>query len=167
MVEEVPVHPARELFDHFYWREYRAVLAFAHVLTGRPGWSEDLTQEAFLAAYRRWERIDNPEAWIRTVVANKARSWWRRRYLEASALARMGTGPMTTVDRLPVESEHFWAEVRRLPRMQALAIALFYVEDRSTAEVAKILGCSGSTARVHLARGRKTLARRIDAEDGQ
>lgn len=164
--ESIPVVRAREPFDGFYRREYRSVLALAHVLTGNPGRSEDLAQEAFMEAYRRWERIDNPEGWIRTVVANKARSWLRRRYSEARALARIGVREEVTVDVMPTETEVFWAEVRRLPRMQANAVALYYLEDRPTAEIARILGCSPSTARVHLAKGRKTLAERIGAEEG-
>jgi DNA-directed RNA polymerase specialized sigma24 family protein len=36
-------------------------------------------------------------------------------------------------------------------------VALFYVEDRTTAEIAELLGCSESTARVHLHRGRQAL----------
>lgn len=165
MVEGVPVVRVEESFNHFFSREYRNVLALAHVLTGSPGRAEDLAQDAFFAAYRRWGRIENPDGWIRTVVANKARSWMRRRYSEAKALALIGVRAEVTVDQLPAETEHFWAEVRRLPRMQAHAIALFYLEDRSTADIGQILGCSGSTARVHLARGRRTLARRICVEE--
>ncbi|MCP4305430.1 MAG: SigE family RNA polymerase sigma factor [bacterium] len=167
MDEGIPVVRARESFDQFVGREYRSVLALAHVLTGSPSRAEDLCQEAFVAAYKQWERIDNPEGWIRTVVANKARSWLRRRYSETLALARIGVRSEVTIDEMPADTEHFWAEVRRLPRMQAQAIALFYLEDRTTADIGRILGCSGSTARVHLARGRKTLARRIGAEEEQ
>lgn len=167
MDEAIPVVRVRESFDQFVDREYRSVLALAHVLSGSPSRSEDLTQEAFMAAYRQWDRIDNPEGWIRTVVANKARSWLRRRYAETLAMARIGIRSEVTVDEMPADTAHFWAEVRRLPRMQASAIALFYLEDRPTADVGRILGCSGSTARVHLARGRRTLARRIGAEEEQ
>ena len=50
------------------------------------------------------------------------------------------------------------AAVAALPGQQRAAVALFYVEDRTTAEIAEILGCSESTARVHLHRGRQALA---------
>ena len=67
-----------------------------------------------------------------------------------------GDGRGSTVDQLPVETAHFWAEVRRLPRRQAQTLALFYLEDRSVTETAEILGCSESTAREHLMRGRRS-----------
>jgi RNA polymerase sigma-70 factor (ECF subfamily) len=41
---------------------------------------------------------------------------------------------------------------------QRAAVALHYLEDRPTAEIADLLGCSESTARVHLHRGRHALA---------
>ena len=161
---EVPVVSAREPFERFYRREYRPVLALAHVLSGNPSSAEELTQEAFTAAYQKWNSVENPEGWVRTVVANKARSSLRRRYAEVRALVRLGSAREMTVDSLPAETAHFWTEVRRLPARQAQSLTLFYLEDRSTAEIAAILGCSDSTARVHLSRGRRALADRLGME---
>jgi RNA polymerase sigma factor (sigma-70 family) len=156
----------RESFERFYHHQYRLVLALARVLSGNPCLAEEVTQEAFMAAYRQWDRINNPEGWVRAVVSNKVQSWRRRRYAEARALARMGNGRESTVDQLPVETAHFWAEVRRLPRRQAQTLALFYLEDRSVTDTAEILGCSEATARQHLMRGRRTLAQRLRVEEG-
>jgi RNA polymerase sigma-70 factor (ECF subfamily) len=50
------------------------------------------------------------------------------------------------------------AAVGHLPRAQRAAIVLHYYEDRPVAEIAQLLGCSESTARVHLHRGRRRLA---------
>lgn len=161
----VQVVRGRTPFEGFYRHEYRPVLALAHVLSGSPHLAEEVTQEVFMAAYRRWDDIDNPEGWVRTAVSNKVHSWRRRRYAEARALGRLGSRP-PTVDEMPVETAHFWAEVRRLPARQAQALALFYLEDRSITDTAGILGCSESTAREHLMRGRKALARRLSVEEG-
>jgi len=71
---DLPVVEVRESFESFYRREYRSVLAIAHVLSGSPSLAEELTQDAFMATYRDWDRIEKPEGWVRTVVSNKARS---------------------------------------------------------------------------------------------
>jgi hypothetical protein len=66
-----------EPFDVFYRRELRPVVGLAYVLTGRRSAAEDLAQEAFVAAYRRWRDIggyDDPGAWVRRVVALAAYS---------------------------------------------------------------------------------------------
>ena len=66
---------------------------------------------------------------------------------------------------LPQPTDEFWDHVRRLPRQQAAAIALFYLEDRTTEEIADMLGCAPATARVHLHKARDTLARLISTEE--
>jgi RNA polymerase sigma-70 factor (ECF subfamily) len=55
--------------------------------------------------------------------------------------------------------------IKRLPGSQRAAIVLHYYEDRPTAEIAVILGCSESTARVHLHHARKRLATLLGEDD--
>jgi RNA polymerase sigma-70 factor (ECF subfamily) len=55
----------------------------------------------------------------------------------------------------------FWRAVRSLPSRQRQAVALFYLEDWPTAEIARFLGCTETTVRGHLHRGRAALARRL------
>lgn len=150
-------------FEAFYMHEYRQVLALARVLTGDQTRAEDVTHEAFTAALEAWNGLDNPAGWIRRVVTNKANSAWRRRYAERRALVRLETEVRVGHD-LPPETEEFWGMVRSLPQKQAQAIALFYLEDRPVSEIARILGCEESTARVHLSRGRRALARRLKVD---
>jgi len=156
----------REDFQAFYAREYRAVVGLAYVLLGSRSGAEDLAQEAFLAALRGWDRVcglDAPGAWVRRVVANRAVSWFRRRTVEAKALMRIGhlDGEVPDID---LEARELWEEVRHLPRRQAQAIALHYLDQMRVPEIGGILGCSENTVKTHLQRGRDTLARRLDKE---
>lgn len=162
--DELLIVEAQESFDRFYRREYRAVVALAYVLSGSRWAAEELTQDAFAAAFRKWQQIRNPEGWVRTVVANRAKSALRRRYSEAKALGRIGVGRDTAVDPMPAETAEFWADVRKLPTRQAQSIVLYYLEERPTSDIATILGCSESTVRVHLSRGRKSLAKKLGAK---
>lgn len=155
-------------FAAFYRAEFRPVVGLGFVLTGDRGLAEDLAQEAFAAASARWERLahyDLPAAWVRRVVVNRATSWRRRRAAEARALARLG--PRRTIAGAPVSAESavVWSEVRRLPVRQAQAIALFYLDDLSIADTARVLGCGTETVKTHLARARTTLARRLGTEE--
>jgi RNA polymerase sigma-70 factor (ECF subfamily) len=161
---DIPLIAAKEEFDHFYHREYQSILALALVMTGDRQQAEDLTQDAFVAAYQKWETIDSPRAWIRTVVANRSRSWFRKRYREARAMLRVGQPTPAAPADMGAETTEFWGEVRLLPSRQAQAVALFYLDQLSTVEIASILGCSESTVRVHLTRGRRALAERLRAE---
>jgi RNA polymerase sigma-70 factor (ECF subfamily) len=150
-------------FELFYEREYRAVLAFSRSLSPTRQHAEDIVHDAFEVALREWHTIDNPTSWVRQVVANKTKSLLRRRYAEQRAVHRL-SGRVTIGVDLPHDTEAFWAEVRRLPHRQRVAIALFYLEDRPVAEIAAVLGCAEATARVHLLRGRRSLAERLEVQ---
>ena len=152
-----------EGFESFYVAERRSVVGLAYVLSGSHSGAEDLAQEAFVAAYRNWDRLsgyEDPGAWVRRVVANAAVSWLRRRAAEARALLRLGQ-PDFTIPPIDPTAEFVWHEVRRLPTRQAQAIALNYMDGQGIPEIARILGCSESTVHTHLRRGKETLARRL------
>jgi len=152
-----------EEFESFYARERRSVLGLAYVLSGSRSGAEDLAQEAFVAAYRSWEQVsgyDDPGAWVRRVVANRATSWLRRRAAEARALIRLG-GQNYAIPPLDPEAGLIWREVRRLPLRQAQAVALRYLDGQEVSDIARILECSENTVHTHLRRGRESLSRRL------
>lgn len=154
-------------FEDFYSQEYAAVVGLAYALSGSRSGAEDLAQEAFLAAHKSWHRIgryDQPGAWVRRVVANLSVSAFRRRVAEARALARAALGERTVLPDLGAGDPEFWGAVRALPRRQAQVVALFYLEDRSIAEVAEILDMTTGTVKRHLHDGRLRLARRLREE---
>ncbi len=153
-------------FETFYRREYRAVVGLAFALSGSRIAAEDIAQDAFLAAHKDWDRIgfyERPESWVRRVVSNLSVSVFRTKVREATAVARLKSRD-SYLPRLPADDAHFWKAVRELPKRQAQAIALHYLEDRSVVEIAEILGCAESTVKVHLHKGRDRLARKLDQE---
>jgi len=151
-----------ERFEHFYEREYTGLVRLALVLSGSRYAAEDIAQDALLAAWRDWERIDQPVAWTRRVVANLAASSVRRRLIEARALARVAARRQPPVAELPAEAAGFWAAVRALPKRQAQVAALYYLEDLPVAEIAATLGAAEGTVRASLHKARAALARRLD-----
>jgi RNA polymerase sigma-70 factor (ECF subfamily) len=154
-------------FDAFYSGEYAAVVGLAYALSGSRSGAEDLAQEAFLAAHLNWQRIgayDQPGAWVRRVVVNLSVSAFRRRVAEARALARVALGQRTVLPDLGAGDPEFWTAVRALPHRQAQVIALFYLDDRSVAEIAEILAVTAGTVKKHLHNGRLALARRLQEE---
>ena len=159
--------PTTESFDRFYQREHGRLLSLAFVLT-RSWWhAEDLVQLAFTEAHRRWDdigRYDDPAAWVRRVVLNRRVSLIRRWTSEAKAMTRLAARRSEPVD--PTDSlAEVRDAVRRLPTRQAQAIALFYFDDCSQAQIADILGCSSETVKTHLKRGRSALRRDLKGWD--
>jgi RNA polymerase sigma-70 factor (ECF subfamily) len=157
-------------FEHFYLREYASVVKLAYALSGSRTGAEDIAQEAFLRAYRDWERVGSYEhqaAWVRRVAANLATSGLRRRLAEARALARLAGRREPALEPLPAENADFWRAVRALPQRQAQAVALHYLEDLSVQQTAAVLACAEGTVRAQLVKARRTLVRRLRLDAGE
>lgn len=69
-----------EGFEAFYLREYHAVVQLAYALSGSRLAAEDIAQGAFLRAFRDWEAIHQPSAWVRKVTVRRAGRTVRRRF---------------------------------------------------------------------------------------
>lgn len=163
-----PIIRGVESFDGFYRREYAGCVGLAYVLSGSRSGAEDLVQDAFLEAHRRWSDLgayENPGAWVRRVVANRAVSKYRRRMAEARAIVKMMGGWQSTVPDLAEPTEEIWLAVRRLPRRQAQVVALTYLDGLSLQEIAAVLDVSVPTVGTHLQRARKTLAAALDISE--
>jgi RNA polymerase sigma-70 factor (ECF subfamily) len=158
-----PAAGAAEGFEAFYVREYHAVVQLAYALSGSRLAAEDIAQDAFLRAFRDWERIRNPSAWVRKVAVRRAGRTVHRRLLEARAVARLLAGRGLAVAELPEEDAEVWRAVRALPRRQSQVIALRYVTDASVADIARTLGLAEGTVKAQLYRGRHALASRLAA----
>lgn len=156
MHEEEVVRAVPE-FEAFYRHEYRGVLGLAMVLCTR-GSAEDVTQDAFVAAYERWDEVgqmENAAGWVRRVAMNRALSRFRRAAAEGRALIRVSQpfeAPGVSTDSLAV-----WMAIRRLSKRQAMTVVLAYYEGLEQAEIAQLCGCSIETVRTHLKRAKARL----------
>ncbi len=147
MGDGVTIEPV-VLFEDFYAEHYRGALALAWTLTGSRSSAEELTQDAFVEVYRRWGAIsamDNPGGYIRRVVSTRAASRWRRLGREAAVLTRFVSRASDVAPEPPPPDDEFWAAVRSLSPRQAQAVALFYLEDLSLAEIADTVTLGGHT----------------------
>ncbi|MEM9654500.1 MAG: SigE family RNA polymerase sigma factor [Actinomycetota bacterium] len=156
--------PART-YDEFYRQELRPLVALAAAITGSHLAAEDIAQEALIRAYKQWDVVstyEKPGAWTRRVAINLALSTTRRMAADVRARLKLGAQPSL----MPAAPQHdpVWAAVRKLPGNQRAAVALHYLEDRPVSEIAELLACSESTAKVHLHRGRTKLATLLEEE---
>jgi RNA polymerase sigma-70 factor (ECF subfamily) len=157
------VRASDDLRDFYAATYQRLVMAVAGI-TGDLAEAEECVSEAFVRAVPRWQRIasyDDPEAWVRHVAVNVARSRWRR-----SLRGRSGLAPRR--DHAPPLSENHVALVealRRLPAEQREAVVLFHVVDLTLDQVAMFQGVPIGTVKTRLARGRQALAALLNLDD--
>jgi RNA polymerase sigma-70 factor (ECF subfamily) len=145
-------------FADFFASSYPAIVRSAALVVGDQEVARELAQDAFVKALLRWKRVrtyEHLEAWVRKVTFRMALRAKARR-------ARHQTfRPSAIAD--PIDADLLRA-IKSLPRMQRAAIALHHLDDLPVDEVAATLGCSPSTTRVHLHRGRAQLAQLLHEE---
>lgn len=165
--QELRLGPNVADFEAFFDAEYPRLVTLLTAVCGHRSSAEELAQEAMLRAHQKWGRISRyqlPGAWLRRVAINLAHNHSARRRTERRLLVELAGArrPSSAAVSARCEADEFWTTVRQLPRRQAAAIALHYLEDRPVTEVAEILGCAEGTAKAHLHKGRANLARLIE-----
>lgn len=124
---------------------------------GDPDVASDAMAEAFAQALARGEAIKDPAAWVwRTSFRIAAGELARRRRSDAIDLGEVVLMPEPVADVV--------SALRRLSPNQRGAAILRWYADLPTREVAKVLGCSAATVRVHLAQARRRLRAILEVE---
>jgi len=129
--------------------------------------AEDVASETFLAAYKalRWySGKAQLSTWLWSIAYRQAVNYLRKNRRKWQPLTEPNEqvaqnqerGPMLTAQHSE-EAEIVWAAVERLPRLWAMAVILHYREDRSIADIAKIMKARKNTVKTYLFRGRERL----------
>jgi RNA polymerase sigma-70 factor (sigma-E family) len=140
-------------------------LRTAVLLTGDWYTAEDLVQSCLSKLYKVWHRLDTsrePDAYLRRILVNTYRSWWRARWRREIPRADLpdppGPGDLGEAGAL---AEDVRRALARLPARQRTALVLRYFEDLPEAEVASLMGCSAGTVKTHTHRGLQAMRRLI------
>lgn len=156
-------------FEEYVAARGPGLVRFATLLTGDPHRAEDLVQDALGKAYLRWSgirRSDNPDVYVRRLVVNGSRSWWRRRSnLELPVEQTTDSRTAGDFGAEVAERDAMRRWIARLPHRQRTVLVLRYYDDLDDAAIAEILGCSQATVRTHAMRGLDALRKRHTHSD--
>jgi RNA polymerase sigma factor (sigma-70 family) len=157
------------LIDVVFRRHYTGLLKLAVVMVGDRGAAEDAVQEAFVSLHRNWSKLRDPEAaeaYVRSAVLNRCRSWVRRQATQRAVRPLMlvrehhESPEDTAVGREDAGS--LVTQLRTLARRQREVLACRYVLELSVAETAELLDISEGSVKVHAHRGLQALQQRIE-----
>lgn len=162
----------REAYARLVERHRRTVASIAIGIVGEVAASEDVAQEVFLAVWSGLGTLRDAESfgpWLRGMARNKAHDHARslaRRRLSAdgeTALAGVPDPGPTAPEALQrnEDARRVDEAFARLSEEDRVALALFYRESSSVAEVAAALGVGEATARKRLSRARARLRKTV------
>jgi RNA polymerase sigma-70 factor (sigma-E family) len=139
-------------FEEFAAESGAELLRIATVLTPDPHTAEDVYQETLQRLAARWSRVDNPKAFCRRVMHNIVIDQARARARRPSELQLFDAGEKSDPRYAdPHHSVELWPSLRAaldsLGVQQRTVLVLRYLDDRSEAEVAELLGISIGTVK--------------------
>nr|BFE61015.1 sigma-70 family RNA polymerase sigma factor [Dactylosporangium thailandense] len=151
-----------EDFDKFFRTQYPRLVK--HLMTLGTGSEEakDAASEAMIEAYRQWDTIDCPAAWVRVVARRTAAHNAER---DREGLRRSVVSHLATVAGRALQEPAFLEEDQRtvlnllasLPARQRTVMA-WHLDGFTPEETARHLGMRPATVRSHLRHARRGLA---------
>lgn len=145
-----------EEIDRLIARNADTIYRLAYARVGNRADADDIFQQVFLRYLKRrpiFANADHERAWFLRVTANCTKSWWNSANLRHRA---------NLTDDLPAEPQtadtpDLGRYLLQLPRNYRTVLHLFYYEDMSTADIARLLHRRESTVRMQLTRARRSL----------
>lgn len=163
------------LLDEHGGRLHRLALK----LCGHPEDAEDLVQEIFLIAWRKWHQFQgdsSPVTWLYTIAARACQRRRRKKSGEPQTIGSLSEllpnpddqipdpatfeGPLDTQLRREAQ-EAVEAAVARLPMHFRMPLVLKEIVELPIADIAAILGLKPATVKTRVHRGRLLLRREL------
>lgn len=162
----------RQALDELCRREWRSVYAIVYAAVRDRQEAEDLTQDVFVRALNaldRYQETDVPfRAYLAAIARNRVRDRWRKREfvqvgLEQAPDLFSHDRPDVALSGLPLALDINEA-ILTLPEDYRTVLQLRLWEDRSSDEVARLMGRSAGAVRVLQYRALAALRRILEEE---
>jgi RNA polymerase sigma-70 factor (ECF subfamily) len=153
--------------------KYRAkAMAIAmNILRNRED-AEDACQEAFIQVYQNLERYDVKQSfsnWLYSILSKRCLDRLRKRKRFANFYRKLKTEPSQSFSMPPSNSSALTVVrekvMRYLNPKERITLFLWADEGYTSAEIASVLKCSPSTARVYLFMARKKIKALAEKEN--
>ena len=136
--------------------EWPRLVRLADAIVGNRQAAEDLVQDSCIRLLGAGDRVENPGAYLRTIVVNRCKTFTVRRTREQSVRA---AAPR---DVEPPEIDETFSALQRLPPKQRTVLALRYYEDLSVDAIAQLTGMRPGTVKSLLHRSLKQLRSELE-----
>ena len=154
-----PAWPAG--FADLYEQQRQPMVRLAYLVTRSMARAEEIVQDCFMSVVRRWESIDVPAAYLRTIVVRAAVKSKRRREREDQLFHREPFAVAASPSEGDPAIDDMRAALASLPPKQRAVLVLRFYEDCSHEQIARALGCSVGAARILTHRALNSLRKDV------
>jgi RNA polymerase sigma-70 factor (ECF subfamily) len=124
--------------------------------------TEDVASETFMAAYQgigKYNGRAKLSTWLWKIAYNKSINYIRQKIRQQKLQEKLQKDYKEETSDVAFDGneEIVWDAVKKLPHDQAMAIVLYYRQEKSVKEIANILKKGQNTVKTNLFRGREKL----------
>jgi RNA polymerase sigma-70 factor, ECF subfamily len=162
---------AAAFVETLFAKHHNEIYAYLLRMLREPELAADLTQDAFIKAYKNYDTLEKPEnarAWLYQIAHRVALDEIRRRkIIRFFPWTGESRGSAPSAEHLVMEanlSGPMQRALARIPERQRAALLLAELHDLTGLELAEALGVSHVAARALLTRARESLRQALAAE---
>jgi RNA polymerase sigma-70 factor (ECF subfamily) len=162
---------ARAFVEHLFAAHHSEIYAYLCRMVRDDELAADLTQEAFVKAYRAYDTLEDPNrarAWLYQIAGRTALDELRRRKIVRFVpWTGESRGTAASAEELVMRarlSGDLERALAKIPERQRQALLLSELNDMTGLELAEAMGVSHVAARALLTRGRESLRQALAVE---
>lgn len=162
-----------EAFAELVRRWAARVTALCHARVGRAHAADDLAQETLLRGFRALGTLNDPERfgpWLCGIALRACLDWRKAKqngqvpfsvlYADHDPDEQLSGRDDSTVER-DDEARHLLSQVEELPEECRQVVMLYYYQDVTYRDIARLLGVSTATVNARLTKARSLLRTRL------
>lgn len=166
-------------FEELYRLYRQKALGTAYLIAGRKNLAEDIVQEAFILCYSQIRRLKNPDAFSTWFYRLLVRVAWRMSAKQKSTLSYedgdAGQGELPPDPSADGGNPDFFDDrilvreaVKKLSPQLKTVVIMYYFNELSIKEIARVLDCFEGTVKSRLHKARKMLEKelKVSFDDG-
>lgn len=166
----------KQAFDLLYEKYKNTAMRMAYFITNSKTNSEDIVQESFIKCYQNISKLRDNEGFRPWLFKILTRTAWKhcKKYSKEIPQEEVTLWQDKEIEESSLDiilkeenSVTLMKFVSSLPVKQRLVVTLYYYNELSTKEIAKILGCLEGTVKSRLFNARKTLKEMLIQESNK
>lgn len=144
-------------------RKYQSPIRrfFLNLTMGDTQLSDDLAQETFIKAYLNissFKGLSGFSTWLYRIAYNVHYDSVRARKYYADIDEQIVDNKFQTTNEFSAEKMDIYKALNLLRKEEQTAILLFYMEDKTHKEIAKIMSCPLGTVKTYILKGKERLS---------
>ncbi|MFN3382684.1 MAG: RNA polymerase sigma factor [Runella zeae] len=127
--------------------------------------AEDIAQESFVKAYRQLHTFEGKSkfsTWLYTIAYRTALAQLQENTIDTAPITEeiadtYAPDPLSSSLEANEQQRYVREAIQRLPKIEALLVTLYYLEENSVKEIQEITGLTAENIKIRLFRARKKL----------